>query len=48
MVKFLIDRCGLKEDLLTAAGNAEFRPIAPNDGEYNRQKNRRIDIIILK
>lgn len=48
MVKFLIDRCGLKEDLLTAAGNAEFRPIAPNDSEYNRQKNRRIDIIILK
>ena len=48
MVKFLIDRCGLKEGNLTAAGNAEFRPIAPNDSEYNRQKNRRIDVIILK
>lgn len=48
MVKFLIDRCGLKQDHLTAAGNAEFKPIVPNDSEYNRQKNRRIDIIILK
>ena len=48
MVKFLVDRCGLKNEHLTAAGNAEFKPIVPNDSEYNRQKNRRIDIVILK
>jgi len=48
VVRFLIDECNLKEDQLTAAGNAEFKPIAPNDTEYNRQKNRRIDIEILK
>lgn len=48
VVRFLIDECNLKEDHLTAAGNAEFKPIAPNDTEYNRQKNRRIDIVILK
>jgi chemotaxis protein MotB len=48
VVKFLIDRCGLKENNLTAAGNAEFKPIAPNDTEYNMQKNRRIDIVIFK
>lgn len=48
VVKFLIERCGLKEKNLTAAGNAEFKPIAPNDTEYNMQKNRRIDIVIFK
>lgn len=48
VVKFLIDRCGLNAKNLTAAGNAEFRPIAPNDTEYNMQKNRRIDIVIFK
>lgn len=48
VVKFLIDRCGLEEKNLTAAGNAEFKPIAPNDTEYNMQKNRRIDIVIFK
>lgn len=48
VVKYLIDKCGVSENHLTATGNAEFRPIAPNDSEYNRQKNRRIDIAIYK
>ncbi len=48
VVKFLVDKCDIDEKYLTATGNAEFRPIAPNDSEYNRQKNRRIDIAILK
>lgn len=48
VVKYLIEKCGVSEKYLTATGNAEFRPIAPNDSEYNRQKNRRIDIAIYK
>lgn len=48
VVRFFVDKSGMKEEHLTAAGNAEFKPIAPNDTEYNRQKNRRIDIVILK
>ena len=48
VVKYLIDQCDVDEKYLTATGNAEFRPIAPNDSEYNRQKNRRIDIAIYK
>jgi len=48
VVKFLIDKCDIDEKYLTATGNGEFKPIAPNDSEYNRQKNRRIDIAILK
>ncbi len=48
VVKFLIEECDISEKNLTATGNAEFRPIVPNDSEYNRQKNRRIDIAIFK
>ncbi len=48
VVRFFVEKSGMKEEHLTAAGNAEFKPIAPNDTEYNRQKNRRIDIVILK
>jgi chemotaxis protein MotB len=48
VVKFLIDDCDIDEKYLTATGNTEFKPIVPNDSEYNRQKNRRIDIAIFK
>ncbi|NLL04809.1 MAG: OmpA family protein [Clostridiaceae bacterium] len=48
VVIFLVDECSLDPTQLTATGNGEFRPIAPNDTEVNRQKNRRIDIVIDK
>jgi chemotaxis protein MotB len=48
VVIFLIKESNLDPTRLTATGNGEFRPIAPNDTEENRQKNRRIDIVIEK
>lgn len=48
VVKYMIEVSGIDPKYLTATGNAEFKPIVPNDSEYNRQKNRRIDIIIAK
>lgn len=48
VVLFLVDTCKLDPKELTATGNGEFRPIKPNNTEENRQKNRRIDIIIEK
>ena len=48
VVLFLVKECSLDPTKLTATGNGEFRPIAPNDTEENRQKNRRIDIVIDK
>ncbi len=34
-------------DRLAAIGHGEFKPEVPNDTEENRQKNRRITIIVL-
>jgi len=48
VVIFLIENCGLKPEKLTAAGRGEYEPIAPNDSPENRQKNRRIDIVVDK
>ncbi len=48
VVKYLMSKCGIEGKYLTATGNAEYKPIAPNDTEYNRQKNRRIDIVVAK
>ena len=48
VAKFIIEKCGLKPEKLGATGFAEFKPLKPNDGEANRQQNRRIDIVIDK
>lgn len=48
VVTFLIDNCGLDPEKLTASGRGEFKPIMPNDSPENRQKNRRIDIVVNK
>ncbi|ODM27210.1 hypothetical protein A7W90_13875 [Clostridium sp. Bc-iso-3] len=48
VVLFLVEESGVNPEKLTATGNGEFKPIAPNDTEENRQKNRRIDIVIDK
>lgn len=39
---------GLKENKLSIQGYAHFDPIAPNDTEANRSKNRRVEITIFK
>lgn len=48
IVRFLVERSAVNPDNLTATANAEFQPIAPNDTPENRQKNRRIDVVIPK
>ncbi|NMA65102.1 MAG: flagellar motor protein MotB [Clostridiaceae bacterium] len=48
VVKYFVEVEGLDPTLLTATGNGEFRPIADNNTSEGRQKNRRIEIKILK
>lgn len=47
-VVFILENSQIPPQNLTAAGNGEFRPVAPNDTPENRQKNRRIDIVVRK
>jgi chemotaxis protein MotB len=48
VVKFFIERTGISPARLSAAGYSEYHPIASNDTSENRQKNRRVDVVILK
>ena len=47
IARFLLEHGSLKPTELMAAGYAEFHPVAPNDTEDGRGKNRRVDIILL-
>lgn len=47
VIKYLIKGVGLSPVRMHAIGYGEYRPIAPNDTDENRAKNRRIEINIL-
>ncbi|MFZ3341673.1 MAG: OmpA family protein [Terriglobales bacterium] len=48
VVRLLIGRDGYSPDRLSAAGYAEFHPIASNATAEGRSLNRRVDIVILR
>lgn len=48
VARALIERVGIPPERLSATGYGEYRPLVPNDSEYNRSMNRRVDIVILK
>lgn len=48
VVKFFIENVGILPLRLSAAGYGEYHPIALNDNVENRQKNRRVDVVILR
>ena len=43
----LADKGGVKPQRLSAIGYGEYRPVASNDEKLGRQKNRRVEIVIL-
>jgi len=47
LVKTLIEKYNFAPERLSAAGYAEFHPIAGNDSEDGRKLNRRVDVVIL-
>lgn len=47
VVRRLIDHGDVESDRLRAAGRADTRPVAENDTENGRRRNRRIEIILL-
>jgi len=48
VVVYLIESLNLDPAKLTATGNGEYKPIGDNNTAEGRQKNRRIEIMILK
>jgi chemotaxis protein MotB len=46
--KYLRDNKILKPEKIISVGYGSYRPIAPNDNEANRAKNRRVEIIIVR
>lgn len=47
VVRFLQDQAGIVPERLIASGRGEYDPVAPNDTKEGRQKNRRIEIMLL-
>src|SRR5262249_7091280 len=48
LVRLLITHYGFQPDRLSAAGYAEYHPIAANDTPDGRALNRRVDVVILR
>ena len=47
VTRYLISQHGVNPKQLSTAGYADQAPVAPNDTEENRAKNRRIEIFVL-
>lgn len=43
-----LSRRGIPPERMAAVGHGEFHPVAPNDTEANRRKNRRVEFVIEK
>lgn len=46
-VVHLLDRYGIQPDRMSAIGYGEYKPIADNQTEQGRQKNRRVVLVVL-
>lgn len=47
VVRYLVENGEISPNRISAAGYAEYRPVAENDSEANRALNRRIEIIVV-
>jgi chemotaxis protein MotB len=47
VVRYLQEAGGLDPAVLSATGYSEYQPVAPNDTDEGKSKNRRIEIVLL-
>ncbi len=47
LVRLLMQRYGFLAERLSAAGYAQYHPIATNDTPQGRARNRRVDVVVL-
>lgn len=48
VLKLLVGEAGLKANLVSPVPYGDTMPLVPNNSDSNRQKNRRVDIVILR
>jgi chemotaxis protein MotB len=48
VAQHMIERSGIEPQRIGVSGYADIKPLAPNDSELNRSKNRRIEIIVSR
>jgi chemotaxis protein MotB len=48
MVAYFVEERGMLPAHLSAAGYAEYKPIAPNDTPAGRARNRRVDLVLRR
>ncbi|MBI4855971.1 MAG: OmpA family protein [Acetobacterium woodii] len=48
VLNIIVSQSGFPADKISAVGYGEYRPIAPNDTDEGKAKNRRVDIVILR
>lgn len=47
VLHYLVDKQGIDPSRVSGTGYGEFHPVASNDSKEGRQKNRRVEIVIL-
>ncbi|PYI51205.1 OmpA/MotB family protein [Paenibacillus flagellatus] len=48
VIRYFVNSAKLKSDTFISSAYADTKPVAPNDSETNRQKNRRVEIVVLR
>jgi chemotaxis protein MotB len=48
VIRYFVNEERLSPERFAAAGYGEFQPLASNDTEENKSKNRRIEIVIVR
>jgi chemotaxis protein MotB len=47
VLRYLIEHHGIPADRLSAAGYADTRPVFPNDSNEHKDRNRRVEVIVV-
>ncbi|GAA3412727.1 flagellar motor protein MotB [Paenibacillus hodogayensis] len=48
VIRYFVNSSKLPADTFMSSAYADTKPVAPNDSEANRQKNRRVEIVVLR
>ena len=47
VLRFLVEDCQIADDHCIVAGHGQYQPVAPNQKEADKARNRRVEIVVL-